>query len=48
VNGRYWVFFGALTNVAYTITVTDTTTGTQKQYTNPQGRLASVADTSAF
>ena len=48
VNGRFWVFFGALSDVAYTITVTDTQTGLQRTYTNPQGRLASVADTSAF
>ncbi len=48
VNGRYWVFFGALSDVEYTITVTDTATGAVKTYTNPQGRLASVADTSAF
>ncbi len=48
VNGRFWVFFGALSDVQYTITVTDTETGLQKVYTNPQGRLASVADTSAF
>jgi uncharacterized protein DUF11 len=47
-NGRYWVFYGALSDVRYTITVTDTTTGRVKRYVNPQGRLASVADTSAF
>ena len=27
VNGHTWVFYGALTNVEYTITVTDTDTG---------------------
>ena len=48
VNGRFWVFFGALSDVQYTITVTDTQTGAQRTYSNPQGRLASVADTSAF
>jgi hypothetical protein len=48
VNGRYWVFFGALSDVEYTITVTDTSTGAMRTYFNPQGRLASVADTSAF
>ncbi len=48
VNGRFWVFFGALSDVQYTITVTDTETGLQRIYANPQGRLASVADTSAF
>lgn len=48
VNGKYWVFYGSLTNVEFTITVTDTLTGTVKTYLNPQGQLASVADTSAF
>ena len=48
VNGKFWVFYGALSNVEYTITVTDTLTGAVKTYFNPQGQLASVADTSAF
>jgi len=48
VNGKFWVFYGALSNVEYTLTVTDTQTGAVKTYTNPKGRLASVADTGAF
>lgn len=48
LNGKFWVFYGALSDVEYTITVTDTVTGAVKTYFNPQGRLASVADTSAF
>ena len=48
INGHYWVFYGALSSVQYTITVTDTETQTSKVYTNPQGTLASVADTEAF
>jgi hypothetical protein len=48
INGRFWVFSGALSNVEYTITVTDTETGAVKTYVNPSGTLASVADTSAF
>ncbi|MDQ5858566.1 MAG: hypothetical protein M3542_09880 [Acidobacteriota bacterium] len=47
-NGHFWVFYGALSDVEYTITVTDMTTGAARTYTNPQGRLASVADTAAF
>ncbi|HEX7185435.1 MAG TPA: ELWxxDGT repeat protein [Thermoanaerobaculia bacterium] len=47
-NGKFWVFYGALSNVEYTLTVTDTQTGTVKTYRNPRGRLASVADTRAF
>lgn len=48
VNGKFWVFYGALSNVEYSIVVTDTTTGLSRSYFNPQGRLASVADVSAF
>jgi photosystem II stability/assembly factor-like uncharacterized protein len=48
VNGHFWVFYGALSNVQYTITVTDTRTGAVKVYTNPFGTLASVADVLAF
>jgi ELWxxDGT repeat protein len=47
-NGKFWVFYGALSDVEYTLTVTDTQTGVMKTYTNPKGRLASVADTGAF
>jgi photosystem II stability/assembly factor-like uncharacterized protein len=48
INGKFWVFYGALSNVQYTITVTDTQTGAVRTYWNPQGWLASIADTSAF
>jgi hypothetical protein len=47
-SGYYWVFYGALSDVEYTIRVTDTQTGTTKSYFNPQGNLASHADTAAF
>jgi hypothetical protein len=45
-NNRYWVFAAPLTDVRYTITVTDTQTGNVKIYTNPPG--SPVQDTSAF
>ncbi len=49
VNDRFWVFFAAATDVEFTLTVTDRSTGAQKIYTNPLGHLAdAVADTSAF
>ncbi len=48
LNGKFWVFYGALSNVQYTITITDTQTGTVKIYNNASGTLASVADTLAF
>ena len=48
LNGEFWVFYGALSNVEYNLTVTDTQTGAVKEYRNPSGRFASVADTEAF
>ena len=48
VNGSYWVFYAGLSNVAYTITVTDSKTGRVKSYESQNGTFASVADTSAF
>ncbi|MET0621029.1 MAG: hypothetical protein ABW056_12165 [Thermoanaerobaculia bacterium] len=48
VNGKFWVFFGALTNVEYTLSVKDTLTGALASYANPSGTFASVGDTSAF
>jgi len=48
VNGHFWVFFGAASDVAYTLTVTDTQTGKQRTYNNLRGTLASVGDTEAF
>jgi IgA Peptidase M64 len=48
INDHFWVFYGALSGVQYTIHITDTQTGATKTYSNPSGTLASVADTSAF
>jgi len=48
VNGKFWVLYGALSDVEYTITITDTQNGNVKTYFNPGRNLASVADVSAF
>ena len=48
INQKFWVFFGALSNVEYMLTVTDSTTGAVKRYQNPSGQFASVGDTTAF
>lgn len=48
VNGRQWVYFGALSNVEYTVTVTDSWSGATRTYFNPAGRFASVGDVDAF
>ena len=48
VNGHVWVFYGALSDVGYTIRVTDTETGAEKLYVNPPGNICGRADTEAF
>jgi hypothetical protein len=49
LGGHYWVFAGGLTNVDVVITVTDTSTGAVKTYTNPQGAaFQPIQDTAAF
>jgi hypothetical protein len=48
VNGNYWFFYGALTDVAYTITVTDTQTNEVNTYTGFQHIQTSSNDTNAF
>lgn len=49
LNQQYWVFFAALTNVGFTLTVNDTITGDQKTYTNKDLTTAApVQDTKAL
>jgi hypothetical protein len=49
VNSFHWVFFDAGTNVGFTVTVTDTTTGIAREYINHLNNPAPpVQDTSAF
>lgn len=48
VNGKFWFFAGALSDVAYTITVTDLTSGAVKTYTAARGIQTALNDTSAF
>jgi len=48
VNGHFWVFYGALSNVEYEITVRDSQTGDVQIYDNPAGQFASTGDTLAF
>ncbi len=49
LNNAYWVFFAATTNVQFTVTVIDTTTGKTQVYFNPLNQAAApVQDTSAF
>jgi photosystem II stability/assembly factor-like uncharacterized protein len=48
INGRYWFFYGGLTDLDYTLTVTDATTGAEKMYTKPAGSECGGSDTAAF
>jgi hypothetical protein len=48
VNGHFWVFYGGLSDVDYTIRVTDIATGATRTYHNPLHHLASGADLTAF
>ena len=48
VNGFFWFFYGALSDVEYTITVTDVATGERRFYDNPAGNLCGLGDTRAF
>ena len=48
VNGHFWLLYGALSDVEYTITVADSASGAVKTYHNPPRTLGSVADVTAF
>ena len=48
LNDHFWVFYGALSDVEYTITVTDTETEAVKEYVNQAGVFASEGDIYAF
>ena len=48
INGHFWVFYGALSNVGYKITVTDTARNEVRTYSNPLEDFGSVGDTAAF
>ena len=48
LNGHFWVFYGALTNTEFTLTVTDNHTGIGRRWRNPAGNFASVGDVTAL
>ncbi len=47
-NGNHWVFYGGMTDLGYTLTVTDTQTGEVKSYRNEPGSTCGAGDTTAF
>ncbi len=48
LNDRYWVFFGALSDVEYWITVRDAETGARQTYHNPPREVCGQKDLNAF
>jgi ELWxxDGT repeat protein len=49
INGHFWVYAAAATDVAYTLRVVDRATGAIRSYANPAGQAArSILDGSAF
>ncbi len=47
-NNAFWTFYGALSNVEFTLLATDTVTGAQHGYFNPIRRFASHGDIESF
>jgi hypothetical protein len=45
---RFDVYFGGMTDVAYTVSVTDTTTGATRQYTNLTGQVGGGVDRASY
>jgi hypothetical protein len=48
INGRFWLFYGALSDVEYWISVRDTVDGRRRTYHNPPKEICGGADTQAF
>lgn len=48
VNGKFWLYHGAITDLQYTLNVTDTVTGTSKSYSKAAGSLCGGGDVNAF
>ncbi len=48
LNGHFWVFWGALSDVVYDLELTDTLTGETRVIHNPAGRICGGADLEAF
>jgi len=48
LNGNYWVFLGALSNVQFDLTIFDQQARSARQYFNAEGAFASFGDIEAF
>ncbi len=47
-NGHFWFFYGALSDVEYTLRVRDTVTGATRLYNNQAGEICGEGDVEAF
>lgn len=45
---RFDIYYGGMTDVAYTVTVIDSTTGVGRQYTNAAGHVGGGVDRTSF
>ncbi len=48
INGNFWVFFGALSDVEYWVSVEDTQAGQRRTYHNPPKEICGQSDILAF
>ncbi len=48
IGSGFWIFYAGLTDLEYTITVTDMTNGKTKRYSKAPGSACGGFDTSAF
>ena len=48
LNGKFWLLYGGLSDVEYTIRVTDTVTGGVRTYRNEPGNICGRIDTESF
>jgi hypothetical protein len=48
LNGKFWIFFGTLSDFEFTVEVLDTISGQVTTYTRPPGTACGAADTAAF
>jgi lysyl endopeptidase len=48
VKGNFWLFYGGLTDLSYTLRVVDSVTGAVRTYSKPAGSFCGSADTTTF
>ncbi len=48
INGHYWLYFGALSDLEYTLSALDVETGRVRHYFNPRGVAAAFGDVNAL